>query len=111
MNIEEIKLNETGILEVANPLTGELEGATIEIFNKYSDEYANAVLLRDLSSFKNNRLEITVAITKEIKGFKIGDRELTSSKEDIRLLFTYCPNFIDDVDRFFSDNSNFFLKQ
>lgn len=111
MNIEEIKLSPTAILEVKNPLSGKFEGATIEVFNRYSDEYRTAVLKSDIDSISNNIIDLTIAITKEIKGFKLAGKELSSSKEDIKTLYTYCPFLLDDIDKFFSNNDNFFLNK
>ena len=110
MNIENIKLKDSAVMEVINPLTGKFEGATIEIFNRYSNEYRSAKVVKDFTSISNNILDLCIAITKEIKGFKDGDRELTSSKEDIAFLYKSCPFLLDDIDKFFSENSNFFLK-
>lgn len=110
MNIESLKLSDSAVMRVVNPLTGEFEGATIEIYNRYSDAYRSAKVVKDLTSISNNILDLSVAITKEIKGFKDGDKELTSSKEDIKYLYENCPFLLDDIDKFFSDNSNFFLK-
>jgi hypothetical protein len=110
MNIESLKLSESAILEVVNPLTGKFEGATIEIYNKYSDAFRNAKILNDVSASKNI-IDITLAITKEIKGFKRGKLEIESTPENIKALYTDCPFLLEQVDKFFSEMNNFFLNK
>ena len=112
INLEQIQLKDTSILEVVNPLTGEKSGATIELFNKYSSEYdlAQFEALKDVE-FKAKKITVATGITKEIKGFFLDGKELTSSKEDIRKLYETCPMFVNDVDTHFTNIDNFFLNK
>jgi len=111
-NLEDMQLSDTAVINVTNPLTGEKGSATIEIFNKFSDEYDLAQFeALKYNTYKEKRLCVIVGITKEIKGFYFGDVELTSSKEDIKKLYETCPMFIQEVDNFFSDVNNFFLNK
>lgn len=112
IDLNQIKLKDTSIMEVVNPITGEKSGATIEIYNKFSDEYdlAQFEAMKNLT-YKEKKITIAVGITKEIKGFFEDGKELTSSKEDIKKLYESCPMFLNDIDTFFSNTSNFFLNK
>lgn len=112
IDLNQIKLKDTSIMEVINPITGEKSGATIEIYNKFSDEYdlAQFEAMKNLT-YKEKKITIAVGITKEIKGFFEYGKELTSSKEDIKKLYESCPMFLNDIDTFFSNTSNFFLNK
>jgi hypothetical protein len=101
---------------LAGTLTETDEGEyTFQYDEKYIGEHSNESITLTMPvnsiTYKEKRLCVITGITKEIKGFYFGDKELTSSKEDIKKLYETCPMFIQEVDNFFSDVNNFFLNK